>query len=87
MRRQRTVSIDVHAQPNYNCRSHPENCAVKPSMRCSLLTSSFALLCCAYIALQSFTLIAAEPGKNLKQLLLSEAAGCVGALERVDGSH
>jgi hypothetical protein len=43
------------------------------SKPCSLLTSSVALLCCAYIALESRTLIAAEPVQGLKQILLSEA--------------
>ena len=43
------------------------------SKSCSLLTSSIALLCCAYIALASGPLIAAEPDKSLKQQLLTAA--------------
>ena len=43
------------------------------SKRCFILTSSVALLCCAHIAFESGTLIAAEPDKGLKQQLLSAA--------------
>ena len=42
----------------------------KPS---TMMTSSALLLCCAYIAFESSTLLAAQPDKGLKQQLLREA--------------
>ena len=45
---------------------------------CSFLTSSVALLCCAFIAFESATLLAAEPDKGLKQQLLSAAPAAWG---------